>query len=90
LRSTAPSRIAQHEGPARGLEEIRGIADRDRLVTYPFYHAALGEFEFRSGRPEIAREHFRQALAVARNPMERRFLEDRVAGCKDRARRVSC
>jgi RNA polymerase sigma factor (sigma-70 family) len=77
--------IAQHEGPERGLEEIRTIADRDRLATYPFYHAALGEFEFRSGRYEIAREHFRQALALARNAMERRFLEDRVAACEDHA-----
>jgi len=75
--------IAQHEGPERGLEEIRAIADLDRLVTYPFYHAALGEFEYRSGRSQIAREHFRQALALARNPMERRFLEDRVARCED-------
>jgi RNA polymerase sigma factor (sigma-70 family) len=78
--------IAQHEGPERGLEEIRTIADRDRLATYPFYHAALGELEFRSGRYEIAREHFRQALALARNPMERRFFEDRLAACKDHAR----
>jgi predicted RNA polymerase sigma factor len=78
--------IAQHEGPERGLEEIRAIADRDRLASYPFYHAALGEFEFRSGRYEIAREHFRQALALARNPMERRFLDDRMAACEDHAR----
>jgi RNA polymerase sigma factor (sigma-70 family) len=77
--------IAQHEGPERGLEEIRTITDRDRLATYPFYHAALGEFEFGSGRYEIAREHFRQALALARNPMERRFLESRVAACEDHA-----
>jgi len=78
--------VAQHEGPERGLEEIRTIADRDRLATYPFYHAALAEFEFRSGSSEIAREHFRQALALARNAMERRFLENRVAACEDHAR----
>ena len=82
--------IAQHQGPKRGLEEIRAIANSDRLATYPFYHAALGEFEFRGGRCEIAREHFRQALALARNSMERRFLEDRVAACEDQARQVSC
>ncbi len=74
--------IAQHEGPQRGLEEIRAIADHDRLATYPFYQAALGEFEFRSGRHEIAREHFRRAHALARNLMERQFLEQRVAECE--------
>jgi RNA polymerase sigma-70 factor (ECF subfamily) len=78
--------VAQHDGPKRGLEEICKITDRDRLVTYPFYHAALGEFEFRIGRYGIAREHFCQALALARNPTERRFLENRVARCEDHAR----
>ena len=73
--------IAQREGPERGLQEIRAIANADRLAGYPFYHAALGEFEFRSGRPEVAGEHFRAALALARNPMERRFLQQRVSAC---------
>jgi len=74
--------VAQQEGPERGLEEIRAIADRDRLVAYPFYSAALGELELRSGRHEIARQHFRAALACARSPMERRFLEQRVGACE--------
>jgi RNA polymerase sigma-70 factor (ECF subfamily) len=66
--------IAQREGPERGLQEIRAIANSDRLAGYPFYHAALGEFEFRAGRHDPARAHFRAALALARNPMERSFL----------------
>jgi RNA polymerase sigma factor (sigma-70 family) len=70
--------IGQREGPERGLEEIRTIVGRDRLASYPFYHAALGEFEFSSGRVEIAREHFRTAQEFARNPMERQFLERRM------------
>jgi len=73
--------VAQHEGPERGLEEIHAIAGRDRLSTYPFYSAALGEIELRGGRREIARDHFLSAIALARNPMERRFLEQRVAAC---------
>jgi|ERR1700730_2963847 len=73
---------AQHQGPERGLEEIRAIADRDRLAAYPFYSAALGELEFRCGRHETAREHFRAALALARNSMERRFLDQRVSACE--------
>src|SRR6202041_501145 len=75
--------IAQHEGPERGLEEIRAIVDVERLNSYPFYFAALGELELRSGRREIARGHFREALAHARNPMERRFLEQRVIACQE-------
>src|SRR5437899_3785904 len=52
--------IAQNEGPERGLEEIRSISDCDRLAAYPFYSAALGEFEFRRGRHETALQHFRE------------------------------
>jgi predicted RNA polymerase sigma factor len=74
--------IAQQQGPERGFEEIRAIAGADRLASYPFYYAALGEFEFRAGKPAIAREHFRTALALARNPMERRFLEQRTGACE--------
>jgi RNA polymerase sigma factor (sigma-70 family) len=80
--------VAQHEGPERGLEEIRAIADVDRLASYPFYPAALGELELRTGRWEIAREQFRAALALARSPMERRFLEQRLGACEGAVDRV--
>ncbi len=73
--------VAQHEGPERGLASIGAIADRERLAGYPFYYAALGELELRRGRGETAREHFRAALALARNAMERRFLEQRMEAC---------
>ena len=35
--------IAQHEGPQRGLEEIRTIADRDRLATYTLLPRRAGQ-----------------------------------------------
>jgi RNA polymerase sigma factor (sigma-70 family) len=73
--------VAQHEGPDRGLMEILSITDSTRLATYPFYFAACGELELRRGRRDAAREHFRAALAVARNPMERRFLDRRLNAC---------
>ncbi|HEX9202023.1 MAG TPA: sigma-70 family RNA polymerase sigma factor [Acidobacteriaceae bacterium] len=74
--------VAQNEGPERGLEEIGLIADGERLAGYPFYFAALGELELRQGRREVARKHFRTALGLARNPMERRFLGQRVNVCE--------
>lgn len=73
--------VAERDGPEQGLEAIRAIADRDRLGAYPFYPAALGQLELRCGRVIEARRHFQAALALARNPMERRFLERRVAAC---------
>lgn len=73
--------VGERDGAARGLEALQNIVDRDRLNAYPFYPAALGEFELRLGRMEAARELFAAAVAVARNPAERRFLEKRVRAC---------
>ncbi|HUK62963.1 MAG TPA: DUF6596 domain-containing protein, partial [Dongiaceae bacterium] len=73
--------VAQRDGPERGLTELGAIADRDRLAGYPFYAAAQGELELRCGRAEAAREHFRTALGLARNPNERRFFRQRVMAC---------
>lgn len=75
--------VAQSQGPARGLEAIQAIEQRDRLASYPFYPAALGELELRRGRHAVARDHFVEAVTLARSPMERRFLADRVAACDD-------
>jgi RNA polymerase sigma-70 factor (ECF subfamily) len=69
---------AQRDGPDRGIEEIQAITDRDRLKSYPFYWAALGEFELRSKRYETAHDHFRSALALARNEAERHFFSQRL------------
>jgi RNA polymerase sigma factor (sigma-70 family) len=76
--------VAQLDGPERGLEEIRRIADGDRLAAYPFYFAAMGEMELQLRRNETAHEHFRAALSLARNPMERRFLKGRLRACETR------
>jgi RNA polymerase sigma factor (sigma-70 family) len=90
LMSIAPSPIvalnraiavAQLRGPQHGLDAIDAIGDRDRLLRYPFYHAARGELERRRGRAAIAREYFAAARALARNPVEQRFLEKRIAAC---------
>jgi RNA polymerase sigma factor (sigma-70 family) len=74
--------IAQHEGTERGLEELYAMENTERLAGYPFYPAAIGELELRRGRRDIARRYFRDALVLARNPMERRFLEVRISACE--------
>jgi len=75
--------IAERDGPARGLAELDAIAGRERLAAYPFYPAARGELQLRRGERAAARGSFREALALARNPAERRFLERRLRGCDD-------
>ncbi len=73
--------VAQRDGPDSGLAAIQAIPDPDRLAAYPFYPAALGELELRSGNSERARGHFQEALKRARNAMERRFFQQRLAAC---------
>ena len=70
--------VAQRDGPDRGMEAIEAIVDRDRLSTYPFYPAALGELERRRGNASEARRHFEQALGLARSDAERSYLEKRL------------
>jgi len=76
--------VAQRDGADRGIAELEGIADRERLDAYPFYPAALGELESRRGNMARAGEQFRAAVRLARNEPERRFLEKRVRSCEDR------
>jgi RNA polymerase sigma factor (sigma-70 family) len=75
--------IAQIAGPEQGIAEMLAISDQERLTSYPFYFATMAELALRQGSLETAREQFRKALALARNPMERRFLEGRIASCRN-------
>jgi len=71
--------IGQRDGAERGLAALRAIVDRDRLSAYPFYPAALAEFELRRGNHAAARRLFDTAHGLARNDAERRFLARRIA-----------
>jgi RNA polymerase sigma factor (sigma-70 family) len=73
--------IGQLEGPARGLKELRAIQDVERFANYPFYPAALGEFELRRGRFGEASKHFQSAISLARSDAERRYLQKRLQRC---------
>jgi RNA polymerase sigma factor (sigma-70 family) len=69
--------LAQLDGPQRGIEALTNIERREELALYPFYPAALGELELRAGNAGAARRHFEAAVALARNRVERRFLQGR-------------
>jgi RNA polymerase sigma factor (sigma-70 family) len=70
--------IGERDGPERGLEALRKIPG-ERLASYPFYPAARGELERRRGNARAARQYVAEALRLARNGAERRFLEKRLA-----------
>ena len=68
--------VAMSEGPERGLEligEIEGLEDYGPL------HAARGELLRRLERGPEAAASFERALELSANPVERRFIERRIA-----------
>lgn len=71
--------IAMRDGPAAGLAIINRILARGELREYQFAHSARGELLRRAGRTEEAMAAFQQALALARQEPEKRFLAKRIA-----------
>lgn len=70
--------IGQRDGAAAGLAAVHAIEGVDRLASYPFYPAALGELELARDDRAAAHAHFTAALVLARNSAERRHLEKRL------------
>ena len=72
--------VAMAEGPERGLALIDDLAADGTLDGYHLLHAARADLLRRLGRHEEAAAAYRRALTLATSPVERAFLEGRVAG----------
>src|SRR5687768_11855397 len=90
LRAVMPSpvvdlnRAVAHSmafGPEAGLRLVDEIADAALLRNYAPLSAARGDFLFRAGRIEEARNQFEEAARLTRNEREREFLLARAAAC---------
>ena len=71
--------VAMRDGPEAGLALIDSILGRGDLVDYHLSHAARGELCRRTGRIAEAREALAQAISLARQEPERRFLIRRLS-----------
>jgi RNA polymerase sigma-70 factor, ECF subfamily len=71
--------IAMRDGPSAGLTLIDAILSRGELTEYHLAHAARADMYRRLDQPAAAREAYQQALMLARQEPERRFLEQRLA-----------
>jgi RNA polymerase sigma-70 factor (ECF subfamily) len=67
--------VAEHAGPAAGLEIVDGLA----LDDYRYLHATRGELLGRLGRTAEARAAYARALELVHDDAERRLLERKVA-----------
>ena len=70
--------IAMSEGPQAGLKLIDEIVNRGELVGYHLVHAARADLLRRAGQLDEARTAYREALQLARQAPEIRFLQRRL------------
>ena len=73
--------LAMAEGAERGLQWIEQLSARGELANYYLLPAAQADLLRRLGRMDEARGAYGAALALVRNPAERRYLERRIAEC---------
>jgi RNA polymerase sigma-70 factor, ECF subfamily len=71
--------VAMRDGPLAGLQLVDGILAQGNLTDYHLAHAARADLCRRLGKMSEAKTSYQQALAIARQEPERRFLEKRLA-----------
>jgi RNA polymerase sigma-70 factor, ECF subfamily len=69
--------VAMAEGPDAGLAMMEGLGPE--LSGYHLFHSAQAGLLRRLGRHAEAADSYRRALELATNPVERDFLERRIA-----------
>ena len=75
--------VSMIHGPQAGLDELCGLESDPFLGRYYLFNAARAELYSRKGDLERAETFFRQALELPCTGPERRFLEKKLAGCRE-------
>lgn len=68
--------VAQRDGAAAGLALVDGL---DGLAEYPWWHATRAELLRRTGRPALARDAYRRALALGLNAPQAEHVRHQLA-----------
>lgn len=71
--------IGMAYGPDAGLALLAPLEDDETLRSYHLLPATRADFERRAGRPHAAASAYRRALDLVTNPIERSYLERRLA-----------
>ncbi len=72
-------------GPAAGLELVDRLISEPALKSYHLLPSVRGDFLFKLGRFDEAREEFQRAASLTRNARERKLLLDRAAASRSKA-----
>jgi RNA polymerase sigma-70 factor, ECF subfamily len=70
--------VAMAEGPERGLELLDDVELAKALDGYQWFWSARADLLRRTGQTNQAMKEYERALELATNPVERRFLENRL------------
>jgi RNA polymerase sigma-70 factor, ECF subfamily len=70
--------VAMRDGAEAGLRRIDAILAGGQLTGYHFAYSARAELHRRLGQMTEARASYEQALSLAQQEPERRFLEKRL------------
>lgn len=70
--------LAMRDGPAAGLKAVDDLLNNGHLREYHLAYAARADFCRRLGRKVEARAAYEQALKLAKQEPERRFLQRRI------------
>ena len=73
--------LGMSSGLSHALDGIARVEARGDLARYHLLPAAKADVLRRLGRPALAAEAYRAALALVTNPAEKRYLERRLAEC---------
>lgn len=71
--------LAMRDGPEAGLPQVDALLEGGGLASYHLAHAVRADLCRRLGRTAEARRAYQQALGLAQQGPERRFLERRLA-----------
>ena len=74
--------VSMIHGPEAGLEALEGLEGDPFLGRYYLFNATRAELYSQKGDLERAETFFRQALELPCTGPERRFLERKLAGCR--------
>lgn len=78
VRLNRAAAVGMAEGPAAGLRRLDEIRQDPALDRFHLFHAARADLLRRAGRGAEAADAYRTAIALAGNPVERRYLEARL------------
>jgi RNA polymerase sigma-70 factor (ECF subfamily) len=70
--------IAAWQGPSVGLENLELLAEHPKMQNYLLFFATRARFYEQLGDLDLASDNYQRALALARNPTEVAFLNDRI------------